>query len=606
MIRSFFAMTWNPGNAAAEHAARDIIRSLGQSARPSRPQLESSGFFLLSLSAGEQSGEITHLPTRRGGASGAVFGRLFRATDPGREASLVASLSRDEGEEISRTRGRTLLDGFWGSYVAFIRSGEDWLVLADPAASIPCYYTSYSGLTLVFSHLELCDFLDRSTFTVNYAFLSRLLVYDRVQNGETGLNEIRELLPGERLVVGPAIRKTEQAWDPRRVAASRLDMALPEAARLLKQMVQHVVTAWSAPQDAIMLSLSGGLDSSIVLACLAAAGRGEDLTAVHQRLGSDDPPETAYAAEAARSAGCTFVEVEIPARRQLPDPDAHPLSVRPLRPFLDPGLEALIGNLPSPPALFTGQGGDHLFLHTHSPDGFSDFLNDRGLHPRLFHELAYSARLSGLSVWDVLKAHAGPPRRQSAMLAAIGKKVPASEAETLSSRDWIPDWAAFPEGLPKGKFDQTSRLVHMFQLREPMVRSAATDIIHPLISQPLVELCLKLPVYTLAAGGVSRGLARLAFEGDIPESIRQRMIKGHASGYFSELISTNRARLEDALTGGALVEASLADEREFARLLTRDGHKIDAHGSRLLVTYVAEAWLRRWKKEARPDSRKRP
>lgn len=603
MIRSFFAMIWNPDDPDAERAAQHILRSLISSSSGGRPRFESKGLMVLSLS-GSANGEITPFPEGALEARGAIFGLMFRSSELSGSSGSTVTLSHEEVDFVEKSSGAMLLQSFWGSYVAFIPSREGWLVLPEPAASIPCYYTSRDGVTLVFSHLEICDFLDRTTFSVNFSFLSRLLIYDRALSGETALNEVREVLPGQMLVVSRLGTRCAQAWDPRPVAADRLELPPSQAALLLAETTRYVVSTWQSAFDRIAVSLSGGLDSSIVLACLEPKGHGE-VIAIHQKLGADDLSEAAYAAEAAKVAGCRFVEVVVPFSWALPDPGSHPLSVRPLRQFVNQGLAALFGTLeaPYPDAIFTGQGGDHLFFHNRSPYGFFDFIRNRGLDSGLFRELINAARLSGLSVWDVVWAHFTSAPAEGAMLTAIRRKMPEDIATLFAASDWLPEWANERAGLPAGKFEQLTRLVHLFQLREPLIRSAVTDIVHPLISQPLIELCLRIPVYTLSAGGISRGLARQAFKGAIPDSIRYRMVKGQASSYFSELISANRNCLIEALNGGALSNAELVDPGMMRRLLSTDGHRIGPHGTRLLSIYAAEAWLRSWQTEIRPQGR---
>ena len=111
----------------------------------------------------------------------------------------------------------------------------------------------------------------------------------------------------------------------------------------------------------------------------------------------------------------------------------------------------------------------------------------------------------------------------------------------------LPDWTLDPDGLPPGKFEQVSALLHMFLVRDPLAGFGGRHVLHPLISQPLIELCLRLPVWQLCLGGINRGLARAAFAGDLPDRVRLRTTKGEATQYFIEHLSANHDRIRDAL-----------------------------------------------------------
>ena len=47
---------------------------------------------------------------------------------------------------------------------------------------------------------------------------------------------------------------------------------------------------------------------------------------------------------------------------------------------------------------------------------------------------------------------------------------------------------------------------------------------HPLLSQPLIETCLRIPVHLLATEGWDRAVARRAFSTDLPAEVYQRIV----------------------------------------------------------------------------------
>jgi asparagine synthase (glutamine-hydrolysing) len=249
--------------------------------------------------------------------------------------------------------------------------------------------------------------------------------------------------------------------------------------------------------------------------------------------------------------------------------------------------------LPVADACFTGQGGDHLFLADKSPLAFCDYLRIEGLTPQLGEELLNAARISGLSVWGVLRASLPRLFRtgESDLARSITARRGQHDGKPLTD---LPGWMADPAGLPPAKFNQACNLMHMVQVREQFDRSWARNVVHPYISQPLMELCLSLPAYTLLSGGVNRGLARQAFKGLLPEMVRQRMTKGSSTGYFMDYLMFNHDIALGVLRGGALESAGLISRGELDTMASKEAYKASHTGRRLLAWYAIEVWLRAW------------
>ncbi len=612
-MRSFFAMIWDPSDPQAEGQSADIRRAARAQASEPNASLDSAGFFLIDLESGSaNTPAILPLVDDDGTCVGAFYGTVFLRQDDASPAQRLASIPAGLGTRILASQGECLMQACWGSYVFFLAARGGSAVINEPAASIPCHHATTGGVTLLFSHLENCPFLDRWMFTVNLSFIQRMLAYDKIQNGETGLNEVRELMGGERLRIRPDGVSTDTLWDPRRYARDVFSPSPDEAAGALRTAARTVVQAWASCYPRILLDLSGGFDSSTVLGLLAEPPGGADILPVHHRPDSLDPPETRYAAAAADHAGRPLREVIVNPARALPSLLSHPRSVRPYRQFiaLDLSEDMAQAGIPLADATFTGQGGDHLFLATSSPLGFADFLRDLGLTSTVGAQLIAAARLSETSIWSVLAEclpQLLPGRRTSSMVKAMESRQTRFNADATALaglKTSVPDWAREARGLPPAKFNQVSNLVHMFQVREPMSRKWSRQTIHPLISQPVIELCLRLPTYLLCLNGESRGLARRAFHQQLPGLIRRRMTKGDASRQFTEYLNFNRATLASALSDGELVAEGLLSASAVNEFIRRDHFAADRFGRMMLSAYAIEAWLQSWKHDAagRPPS----
>ncbi|MBU2137192.1 MAG: asparagine synthase C-terminal domain-containing protein, partial [Alphaproteobacteria bacterium] len=514
-MASFFAMAWDPGAAGADAVASRLHAALIEGQQAPVAQAAWPGFALYDLT----QGAAKHRIIDGGDASVAAFGTMFRQGPVNERAPALSTFSSADAHTLKQSAGLALQRNFWGDYVAFIQTDDAVEILTDPAGSIPCYHMAWSGIRLVFSHLELCPFLDMSGFTLNRSFIQRLLAYDRILDGQTGLVGVAELRGGYRLTVSPRSTDTRLVWDPRKVSTDVFDPARSTAVDALRETIRQVVDMSAQPYDSIMVNVSGGLDSAIVLAALAGSGRKEQVTAMHHVLLSGDPAETAYAKQVADHWGLPLTQVQFDPQRPLPGIDAHPLSVRPHRQFFSLDLGALLGSdcLGAHDAMFTGQGGDHLFRVSRSNLGFVDYCRRHGLSARLVEELVNAARLSDTSVWQVLRdalPYLVGRRPVSPMTVALGRRqtpVTQGSLQPSGSHDLFPEWAIDPEDLPPAKFDQVSTLAHLVQFRAQFTHLSPMETVHPLLGLPLVELCLRLPAYRLSQDGISRGLARAAF-----------------------------------------------------------------------------------------------
>jgi asparagine synthase (glutamine-hydrolysing) len=121
------------------------------------------------------------------------------------------------------------------------------------------------------------------------------------------------------------------------------------------------------------------------------------------------------------------------------------------------------------------------------------------------------------------------------------------------------------------------------------------DMVHPLISQPIIELCLQIPSYVLTCGGIDRALVRDAFADIVPPEITKRIVKGSTTSYVNGLLIRNLSFLRELLLDGLLVGQQVLDREKTEMALTESVLVRDA---RLLFPVLnavqAEAWLRTW------------
>jgi len=594
----FACLAWPAGNEDATRRVEHLVSAL-QTHQPERPSaFRMPGLYLADLSpTGHPACRILPLHNAEGVPAGCLYGTLFRRA-AGSQRPLDR-LSPEETRRICRTGGRALMTEYWGHYVLILKTGDTVSLLADPMSAIPCFYRRHGEIACVFSHLEACPDEFATDLTLDLASLRRLRVYDKIQTGRTAYCEIHELGGGQRLELIRPNASPETIWDPRPLASQPLHLSDQDAAEALHETVRDCVGSWASACGHIAMDLSGGLDSSIVTSCLAKVCNDKRLDIVHHHIRAADAPELVHAQATCAHLGLDLLALDIAPSRALPDPDAHPPSARPWRNFLGLGFDTILPDrLRSPETtFFTGQGGDHLFLMTRSPLGLTDCIR-HGAYARLWTEWLNAARLSDTSLWKTFASNLpylmGRTAR-SALETAIKGRLDRLDMPGGKSGAWLeglPDWALRPGDLPPGKFEQISTLPHLFQIRDPLARASGRHVIHPLISQPLIELCLRLPVWQLCLGGINRGLARMAFSSDLPDQIRRRTSKGEATQYYARQLAGDWEKVATALSQGCLMEAGLLGRAELDRLLADRAMTASATFRDMLQLYTLEAWMR--------------
>src|SRR6185437_14353643 len=123
-------------------------------------------------------------------------------------------------------------------------------------------------------------------------------------------------------------------------------------------------------------------------------------------------------------------------------------------------------------------------------------------------------------------------------------------------------WEADAADLPRGKQMQIRFLSQVVNRHRPIPRLERAPQHHPLLSQPLMEICLQIPTYLLLRGGRERALARQAFADRVPVEILRRRDKGSIVSHATEMLRRSEPFVRDLLLGGALAENNVIDRKE--------------------------------------------
>lgn len=567
-----------------------------------RPALQGERLCVFTT-AGTPAGTTAFAAVPLPGDRGTVLGRLFRR-QPSAASSSVVQLSSHDANEVLRGDGAALVSGFWGSYVAFLVDAQSRVsVLRDPGGALPCFCMRFGSLTIVFSWLEdVLAFLPKVPAPrVDADALAAHLAFGELGGPETALAGVSQVRPGERLVLDAAPFRSTFLWRLEDQAARQDGSPSGDRAPHLRQVVRDCTSAWASCYPSLLLRLSGGVDSSILASCLRPGATNARVTCVNYHSPGADGDERAYARLAAARAGLPLIERERDAGFDLErvlDVARTPAPVNYLGKMGSSASDAEIARSLGACALFTGAGGDQAFFEFRQWWPAADHLRHCGIGRGFLRASLDAARLSRMSFWRVLRlAWADRLRRRLPIPEVHAHWTLATQAvrDVATRRDRYLHPAVLGAGhLGIGKLHQVWNLAHSAGFYDPHHRAAARELIHPLLSQPVVEFCLRTPSHVLTEGGRGRGLARRAFADDVPSEVATRRSKGGIDDHVGQVLARHLRFARETLLDGELVRLGLLDRARVERALHGTAATLLGRAGEIHLYIGIEAWLRRW------------
>jgi asparagine synthase (glutamine-hydrolysing) len=561
----------------------------------SRPALAEQLANGSGLSIGYSNARMVALVNRDCGCvplagAGCVLGTLFRRHGP---AEAITSLTPSDAAAIARSGGLALLDAFWGGYVAAMADADSVRVMRDPSAALPCYHAGRERFTIFASDADILASADLE-LEIDFAEVGRQLYRAFVPQPSTALRGIRELLAGFAVRLCEQVSAPVPCWSPWDHVAPRDEPRTVTAERLAR-VVQHCVHAWGATQRRLLLSISGGLDSSIVAACLARAR----VETVCLTMFTDDPSgdERPFARAICERVGLPLVErpyrledidIREPLAANFPRPrdrtqaNAHERVHEAVA--LEVGTESFM----------TGNGGDHVFNHSQSAAAIADRYLSEGLRSGAFATLLDVCRQTGSSLSEATRhawrlASSPPSYRVRANPLFLDRSFVAG----ISASELHHPWLDGPHDALPGKAAHVATILRVQPALEPS-GGRRFSLLNPLVSQPVVETCLSVPTWQWREGGRDRSLAREAFAEDLPSVVVNRRVKGTPGRFAARLLDHCRVPIRDRLINGWLAKHGIVDVAALDGVLAGERPVPDLQRVRVLELVNAEAWLDHW------------
>lgn len=606
----YFVLIWNQADTRASTDAAFMAQRLRDSSSDWHKVLDLPGLIAFDADArgthAASRAQATSCETRvlGGRPEGVVFGRMFRRGFEFQSHALNEPIDPDEAERIAVTGGRHLIDCYWGRYVAVIRA-PGAAIIRDPTGGLPCFEGSCRGVRWIFSDIQACLSLGLMPYSINWKYVASFVAYSALQIRETGLCEISEVQPGERVAFDGDSTTRELLWSPSVIASTDRIESRRLAEEAVRATVEQCIHAWTSLHRSLVLNLSGGLDSSIVLSCLLSAPNRPRLTCLHYYAPGSNEDEREFARLAARDGSAELVECAL-------DPEATRLEgLSNIRPFPKPWfylydlmhspVEAGLLNDRGATSVFSGAGGDGLFVQARADLAIADFLSSHGFSPGVLQVALDASRINRTSLWPTLADGVRRylrRRSRSVLTDMAGARALVPPGILSAARE---DDSLFHVWIEAAK-DATPGLLWQIlclSVPAPFYESfgGPTDLERTsvLMSQPLMELCLRIPSYVWISGGRDRAVARRAFANVLPAEIVRRTQKGAIDRHNRRLLDENAAFIREMLLDGLMVNAGLLDREKLALYMSPDTSSAGYEYNEVLRQHLCtEMWLRRW------------
>lgn len=602
----YITLIWNENDSQAADTAKFLEQHFMGTATDWSTAYSGAGLRV--LHTGEEKNRMQAYPInpRSEGCGGVVLGKLF---DRAKSPDVIpgnAELSVPEARKVVESKGRHLVDDYWGTYVAFFQDETKKHVLVDPIGTFSCFSTHHRGVEIYCTYMPDiadCEFLN---FSINWIPAIRSVWYG-FERAKTGLNEVDKILPGQCVTISPWSREKTFYWNPQKISQTDVIESLAEAEEALRQTLLTNVAAQVAPYDNVFHQL-GGLDSSIIASCLKNAPSDPDITCVNIFHNSPMGDERYYTRKTANHIGVPLIEY--PESTEHLDFNAILDTPKVSLPYFHAqhmGFERDLSRITAEnggQAIFSGIGGDEILYSTKSSYGAIDYIRAHGLRPTLLRLIVEAARIQNLSVWSILPkiVREGFSHQPWNFFNEfdIGKATLFTEdiQAQIEPNNTAHPWIEQKYGVPPGKLDHIVSYTMGTYDRECKTHPNEHILrIDPMLAQPVIETCLRIPSWVMTAEGKTRGLARKAFQQYLPTEVVWRESKMAFNFYGKSIIRENVDFLREFLLDGVLVSDNVGSKSNLEKTLAMD-HDCGAQDGLNIKWFLdAEIWARKWRGE---------
>ncbi len=488
---------------------------------------------------------------------------------------------------------------------------------AQPSGNSPMRAVAFA------SELPALRQIDWIPTSIDPTSLNLYLRYGFIPGPATIHPGVFELPPGHRLFVTPSRSTLDRYWSPPDPTNLSEPIAVADAVRQTRSLVIQAVGRQLIADVPLGCFLSGGIDSSIIVAAMRHAGR--SAAAIHTfSIGFEDRryDESHYAAEVAAHLGTQHhaftVRLDAPA-------DLPALAAALGQPFADssalPTFYLSRQTREHVTVALSGDGGDELFggydryrairlsalLRSIGGPAFCNAAAKLARHFPAAHPKSRMSRLQRL----LQSLDQQTARRYSGYLRLFDDGLAESllgggrPGPTIDTSDpMLETFAKWAEDCPESPDRVAMAIDRRFYLPDDILTKVdrtsmqfALEVRSPFLDHDLVRFAGRLTRQQLFAGGGKRML-REAFSGDLPASVFNRPKMGFAVPIGQWLRTTLRPLLNDALLASDSCCRTRFNIAEVEKLI-EDHHLARCdHSHRLYALLMLELWERSSRRSA--------
>lgn len=519
-----------------------------------------------------------------------IVGRLF-AKSNFQPATLDDAFAVKDGSPAFEA----LLDRYWGRYVALSLAEDTVRILRDPSGGLPAYHVECDTYLAGASDAELLVDAGLLQPAIDYDSILRQFRQPNARSSATGLGGLKELMPGYVLEWQAQHAKEYPLWLPWNHARRRYDGDFTQAARRLRKTVDGCIKALGRREDGgTLIGMSGGLDSSIIASALREVEFGAEGISIATK--HPDGDERQYARQICSRLGLSFHGAQYDVSHVDPLRPSAPHLARPTgEPFLQ-SYDQIVMNLArerGARSIFRGNGGDAVFCFMQNVMPILDRWEAKNERRNIMQTVSDVCRMTDSDMQAVLKA--SWKKSRGSPFASMYRV----DDLFLSSRDVDRSLPAVPgeehmEDLPRGRIVHALWIMRVQRFTEGYARDGELEMICPLLSQPIVELCLSIPSWYWIEGGINRAVARQAYRPILGTEAMQRTRKGGPAAFCVELLEAYRHSYRELLLDGLLARHDVIDRNAVEAALAYEGPQRGDGYLRLLALADAETWVRHW------------
>lgn len=557
--------------------------------------------------------DVTSPSLRLGDENGVIVGELFTKPDDAINSTRVSELSTNDTREIVESNARRLSDRYWGKFVGFVHDPTKGRVFVyrEPSGMLPCYRAVIDGVFVFFSHIDDLESLNSISLSVEWKALSSMLFFGFSRSRSTCLSEVTELFPGFCQTISDDSINEQCYWNPRNLIHENTVNDRDRARSLLKSTTQGCVNAFANDKKRIVMELSGGVDSSIVASCLAEVKDSRNIVCLNHFTPTAEGDERRYARLVAERLGFDLAEMPKGSTEKSQNYEqllGIPAYVRPVGFYFfaceNDQMRIEMASKHNCDAVFSGEGGDAVFFASKQPDVASDYLWLNGINLQYFKILIDTAHLANQSIFAVLRNSIanGLMRAPKSPFDRLKEQRGFLTDEIWNSilpSDILHPWLFETPRVPPGKEFHLFGLTSAQNAAYPQQSENVSDLMRPLMSQPMLEVSYRIPVPHLCFDGRERALARAAFRDSLPHSVLDRTTKGSVHRYLTRTIQKNLPLIRDLILEGTLVRMNILDRNRIEYVLDNPQTQ-DRDGLTSIAQCASfELWTRGWDHSAK-------